>query len=169
MDLTINSSTGKTTVNACTTGSDPLSLNIGTRHYDDSAHKYSTSQSEGAEYNADGSSNLGEDNAAIIHSYCNTTLSTGTYDTPKTLDRFAFHGGEKHKMCIRDRRCTGGSCGWHRPQRPARQCRSRCRCGQWRCAPHCGCLLYTSRYGNVILADKELNIKAVIQKGTRIV
>jgi len=25
------------------------------------------------------------------------------------------------------------------------------------------------RYGNVILADKELNIKAVIQKGTRIV
>ena len=25
------------------------------------------------------------------------------------------------------------------------------------------------RYGNVILADKELNIKAIIQKGNRIV
>ena len=37
LDLTINSSTGKTTVNACTTGSDPL-LNIGTRYYDVSAH-----------------------------------------------------------------------------------------------------------------------------------
>lgn len=97
LDLTINSSTGKTTVNACTTGSDPL-LNIGTRYYDASAHKYSTSPSEGAEYNEDGSSNLGEDNAAIINSYCNTTLSTGTYDTPKTLDIFAFHGAEKHTL-----------------------------------------------------------------------
>ena len=29
--------------------------------------------------------------------------------------------------------------------------------------------LAAGRYGNVILADKELNIKAVIQKGTRIV
>ena len=103
LDLTINSSTGKTTVNACTTGSDPLSLNIGTRHYDDSAHKSSTSPSEGAEYNEDGSSNLGEDNAAIINSYCNTTLSTGTYDTPKTLDRFAFHGGEKHTLSDKDK------------------------------------------------------------------
>ena len=103
LDLTINSSTGKTTVNACTTGSDPLSLNIGTRHYDDSAHKYSTSPSEGAEYNEDGSSNLGKDNAAIINSYCNTTLSTGTYDTPKTLDRFAFHGGEKHTLSDKDK------------------------------------------------------------------
>ena len=57
LDLTIDSSTGKTTVNTYTTGSDPL-LNIGTRHYDDSANKYRTSPSEGAEYNEDGSSNL---------------------------------------------------------------------------------------------------------------
>ena len=90
MDLTINSSTGKTTVNTYTTSSDPLSLNIGTRHYDDSANKYRTSPSEGAEYNEDGSSNLGEDNAAIINSYCNTTLGTDTYDAPKTLDDYAF-------------------------------------------------------------------------------
>ena len=91
LDLTINSSTGKTTVNTYTTSSDPLSLNIGTGHYDDSANKYRTSPSEGAEYNEDGSSNLGEDNAAIINFYRNTTLGTDTYNAPKTLDDSAFH------------------------------------------------------------------------------
>ena len=90
LDLTINSSTGKTTVNACTTGSDPL-LNIGTRYYDVSAHKYRTSPSEGAEYNEDGSSHLGESNAAVINFYRNTTLGTDTYNAPKTLDDSAFH------------------------------------------------------------------------------
>ena len=91
LDLTINSSTGKTTVNTYTTSSDPLSLNIGTGHYDDSAHKYRTSPSEGAEYNEDGSSNLGEDNAAIINFYRNTPLGTDKYKAPKTLDDAAFH------------------------------------------------------------------------------
>ena len=91
LDLTINSSTGKTTVNTYTTGSDPLSLNIGTGHYDSSAHKYRTSPSEGAEYNEDGSSHLGESNAAVINFYRNTTLGTDTYNAPKTLDDSAFH------------------------------------------------------------------------------
>ena len=91
LDLTINSSTGKTTVNTYTTSSDPLSLNIGTGHYDDSANKYRTSPSEGAEYNEDGSSNLGESNAAVINFYRNTTLGTDTYNAPKTLDDSAFH------------------------------------------------------------------------------
>ena len=95
LDVTINSSTGKTTVNTYTTGSDPLSLNIGTGHYDDSANKYRTSPSEGTEYNEDGSSNLGESNAAIINSYCNTPLGTDTYDAPKTLDDYAFHATYK--------------------------------------------------------------------------
>lgn len=102
LDLTINSSTGKTTVNTYTTGSDPL-LNIGTRHYDDSANKYRTSPSEGAEYNEDGSSNLGEDNAAVINSYRNTTLGTATFNAPKTLDIFAFHGAEKHTLSDKDK------------------------------------------------------------------
>ena len=105
LDLTINSSTGKTTVNAYTTSSDPLSLNIGTGHYDSSAHKYRTSPSEGAEYNEDGSSHLGEDNAAIINFYRNTTLSTDT-DTSnahKTLDDFAFHGGASHTLSGKDK------------------------------------------------------------------
>ena len=90
LDLTINSSTGKTTVNAYTTSSDPLSLSIGTSHYDYSSWKHSTSPSEGAEYNEDGSSNLGESNAAIINSYRNTPLGTDTYKAPKTLDGYAF-------------------------------------------------------------------------------
>ena len=100
LDLTINSSTGKTTVNTYTTSSDPLSLNIGTGHYDNSARKYRTSPSEGAEYNEDGSSNLGEDNAAIINFYRNTTLSTGTYDAPKTLDDYAFHSTSEFQGTI---------------------------------------------------------------------
>ena len=93
LDVTINSSTGKTTVNAYTTGSDSLPL-IGTGHYD-SSWKSSISPSEGAEYNEDGSSHLGEDNAAIINSYCNTTLGTDTYDAPKTLDEYAFRATYK--------------------------------------------------------------------------
>lgn len=101
LDLTINSSTGKTTVNTYSTGSDPLSLNIGTAdHYAFPADKYSTSPSKGAEYNEDGSSNLGEDNAAIINFYRNTTLSTGTYDAPKTLDDAAFHPTEEFQGTI---------------------------------------------------------------------
>ena len=90
LDLTIDSSTGKTTVNTYTTSSDPLSLNIGTGHYDSSAHKYRTSPSEGAEYNEDGSSNLGEDNAAIINFYRNTPLGTDKYKAPETLNSGAF-------------------------------------------------------------------------------
>ena len=91
LDLTIDSSTGKTTVNTYTTSSDPLSLNIGTGHFDSSSWKYRTSPSEGAEYNEDGSSHLGEDNAAIINFYRNTPLGTDTYNAPKTLDDAAFH------------------------------------------------------------------------------
>lgn len=96
LDLTINSSTGKTTVNTYTTSSDPLPL-IGTaNHYHSSTHKDdSISPSEGAEYNEDGSSHLGEDNAAIINSYCNTPLGTDTYKAPKTLDDYAFHATYK--------------------------------------------------------------------------
>lgn len=100
LDLTINSSTGKTTVNTYTTSSDPLSLNIGTGHFDSSSWKYRTSPSEGAEYNEDGSSHLGEDNAAIINFYRNTTLSTGTYDAPKTLDDYAFHATSEFQGTI---------------------------------------------------------------------
>ncbi len=90
LDLTINSSTGKTTVNAYTTSSDPQSLSIGTRRYDSSAGKYRTSPSEGAEYNENGSSNLGESNAAVINFYRKATLNAGAFKAPQTLDDSAF-------------------------------------------------------------------------------
>ena len=106
LDLTINSSTGKTTVNTYTTSSDPLSLNIGTGHYDNSARKYRTSPSEGAEYNEDGSSHLGEDNAAIINSYCNTPLGTDKYKAPKTLDDGAFHSTSEFQGTIYNAKYT---------------------------------------------------------------
>lgn len=101
LDLTINSSTGKTTVNAYTTSSDPQSLSIGTRRYDSSTDKDRISPSEGAEYKEDGSSNLGEDNAAIINFYRNATLRTDAYNAPQTLDPSAFCDGgypEKHTL-----------------------------------------------------------------------
>ena len=107
LDLTINSSTGKTTVNAYTTSSDPLPL-IGTaNHYHSSTHKDdSISPSEGAEYNEDGSSHLGEDNAAIINSYCNTPLGTDKYKAPKTLDDGAFHSTSEFQGTIYNAKYT---------------------------------------------------------------
>ena len=104
LDVTINSSTGKTTVNAYTTGSDSLPL-IGTGHYD-SSWKPSISPSEGAEYNEDGSSHLGEDNAAIINSYCNTPLGTDKYKAPKTLDDGAFHSTSEFQGTIYNAKYT---------------------------------------------------------------
>ena len=104
LDVTINSSTGKTTVNAYTTGSDSLPL-IGTGHYD-SSWKSSISPSEGAEYNEDGSSHLGEDNAAIINSYCNTPLGTDKYKAPKTLDDGAFHSTSEFQGTIYNAKYT---------------------------------------------------------------
>ena len=106
LDLTINSSTGKTTVNTYTTGSDPLSLNIGTGHFDSSSWKYRTSPSEGAEYNEDGSSHLGEDNAAIINFYRNTPLGTDKYKAPKTLDGSAFHPTYKFQGTLHNAKHT---------------------------------------------------------------
>ena len=102
LDLTINSSTGKTTVNAYTTSNDPLSL-IGTGRYDSSSYDYRTSPSEGAEYSEDGSSHLGEINAAVINSYRNTTLSPDTFNAPKTLDAYAFRESTSHTLSGKDK------------------------------------------------------------------
>ena len=102
LDLTINSSTGKTTVNTYTTSNDPLSL-IGTGRYDSSSYDYRTSPSEGAEYSEDGSSHLGEINAAVINSYRNTTLSPDTFNAPKTLDAYAFRESTSHTLSGKDK------------------------------------------------------------------
>ena len=106
LDVTINSSTGKTTVNAYTTGSDPLPL-IGTAgRYSSPTSKYGIIPSEGAEYNEDGSSHLGEDNAAIINFYRNTPLGTDTFKEPTTLDEDAFHATRGWQNIIREPKHT---------------------------------------------------------------
>ena len=106
LDVTINSSTGKTTVNTYTTGSDPLPL-IGTAgRYSSPTSKYGIIPSEGAEYNEDGSSNLGEDNAAIINFYRNTPLGTDTFKEPTTLDPDAFHATLGWQNIIREPKHT---------------------------------------------------------------
>ena len=106
LDVTINSSTGKTTVNTYTTGSDPLPL-IGTAgRYSSPTSKYGIIPSEGAEYNEDGSSNLGEDNAAIINFYRNTPLGTDTFKEPTTLDSDAFHATLGWQNIIREPKHT---------------------------------------------------------------
>ena len=91
LNLTINSSTGKTTVNAYSS-KDCSPIGIG---YDDITIPAS------ADYDETGTSQLGESNAAIINFYRQATLSTGTFNAPKTLDDVAFHDSifvKKHTL-----------------------------------------------------------------------
>ena len=80
LDLTINSSTGKTTVNAYSS-KDYSPIGIG---YDDITIPAS------ADYDETGTSQLGESNAAIINFYRKATLNAGAFNAPKTLDDAAF-------------------------------------------------------------------------------
>ena len=93
LDLTINSSTGKTTVNAYSSD-DHSPIGIG---YDNITIPAS------ADYDETGTSQLGESNAAIINFYRNATLSIDpdTFKAPKTLDEVAFHDSsyvQKHTL-----------------------------------------------------------------------
>ena len=91
LNLTINSSTGKTTVNAYSS-KDYSPIGIG---YDDITIPAS------ADYDETGTSQLGESNAAIINFYRKATLSTGTFNAPKTHDDVAFHDSifvKKHTL-----------------------------------------------------------------------
>jgi len=93
LDLTINSSTGKTTVNAYSSD-DHSPIGIG---YDNITIPAS------ADYDETGTSQLGESNAAIINFYRNATLSIDpdTFKAPETLDEVAFHDSsyvQKHTL-----------------------------------------------------------------------
>ena len=93
LDLTINSSTGKTTVNAYSSN-DYSPIGIG---YDNITIPAS------ADYDETYTSQLGESNAAIINFYRNATLSIDpdTFKAPKTLDEFAFNDSsyvQKHTL-----------------------------------------------------------------------
>lgn len=93
LDLTINSSTGKTTVNAYSSD-DHSPIGIG---YDNITIPAS------ADYDETCTSQLGESNAAIINFYRNATLSIDpdTFKAPKTLDELAFNDSsyvQKHTL-----------------------------------------------------------------------
>ena len=80
LNLTVNSSTGKTTINAY--NSDDYSP-IGTGYTNDITIPAS------ADYDETGTSQLGESNAAVINFYRNATLKTSDFNCPKTLDPYA--------------------------------------------------------------------------------
>ena len=80
LNLTVNSSTGKTTVNAY--NSDDYSP-IGTGYTNDITIPAS------ADYDETGTSQLGESNAAVINFYRKATLKTSDFNCPETLDLYA--------------------------------------------------------------------------------
>ena len=80
LNLTVNSSTGKTTINAY--NSDDYSP-IGTGYTNDITIPAS------ADYDETGTSQLGESNAAVINFYRKATLKPSDFNCPKTLDPYA--------------------------------------------------------------------------------
>ena len=83
-NVNINSSTGDTIVNAYTYGKGSGTA-IG------SAHGYATYvPADDASYNADGSSNFGERNSAIVNCYKNGTVKKEKLDLPSTTDSLAL-------------------------------------------------------------------------------
>ena len=80
LNLTVNSSTGKTTINAYNL--DDYSP-IGTGYTNDITIPAS------ADYDETGTSQLGESNAAVINFYRKATLKTSDFNCPETLDPYA--------------------------------------------------------------------------------
>lgn len=104
IDITVNSSTGDTVVNAYTiAGKYPPAIGLvkfGT--------KYGTSEyilSDGADYNKDGSSKLGETHSAVINYYKDASVTKEKLDLPDTLDSLAEIYDEWDDHC----EITGGT------------------------------------------------------------
>lgn len=89
LNLTVNSSTGKTTINAY--NSDDYSP-IGTGYKNDITIPAS------ADYDETGTSQLGESNAAVINFYRKATLNTSGFNCPKTLDPYATQIHERYTL-----------------------------------------------------------------------
>ena len=89
LNLTVNSSTGKTTINAY--NSDDYSP-IGTGYKNDITIPAS------ADYDETGTSQLGESNAAVINFYRKATLNTSGFNCPKTLDPYAAQIHERYTL-----------------------------------------------------------------------
>ena len=107
-NVNINSSTGDTVVNAYIygKGSAPAvgsTTEIGS--YNNITHKYEYQKvpADSVSYNADGSSNFGERNSAIVNCYNNGTVAKEKLELPNTMDPYA-PGYHKYRHTI-----TGGT------------------------------------------------------------
>ena len=102
IDITINSNTGDTVVNAYTSaGEYPPAIGVvkggaGVNEY---------ILSDGADYNKDGSSKLGETHSAVINYYKDASVTKEKLDLPDTLDS----GAEIHDFWADHCEITGGT------------------------------------------------------------
>ena len=107
-NVNINSSTGDTVVNAYIYGKGSAPAVGSTAEiasYNNITHKYEYQKvsADSVSYNADGSSNFGERNSAIVNCYNNGTVKKKELDLPSTMDPLA---PGYHKYC---HTITGGT------------------------------------------------------------
>lgn len=105
-NVNINSSTGDTVVNAYIYGKGSgTAVGSTTPSYNNITHNYENQYvpADSVSYNADGSSNFGERNSAIVNCYNNGTVKKEELKMPRTLDPYASN---YHPYC---HEITGGT------------------------------------------------------------
>ena len=116
IDITVNSNTGNTVVNAYTstgsvnvlTGSIPPAIGLikyGSKYGTSTYGTYEYTLSDGADYSKDGSSKLGETHSAVINYYKDASVTKEKLDLPDTLDSLAEIHDEWDDHC----EITGGT------------------------------------------------------------
>lgn len=116
IDITVNSNTGNTVVNAYTftgsvnvlTGSIPPAIGLikyGSKYGTSTYGTYEYTLSDGADYSKDGSSKLGETHSAVINYYKDASVTKEKLDLPDTLDSLAEIYDEWDDHC----EITGGT------------------------------------------------------------
>lgn len=99
LNLTIDGSTGDTVVNVYQNG-DAVPDGIGEPTTDPETGKTVYKIPTSADYNEDGSSNLGEKNSVVINYYKNASVTNEPLQLPETLDRYAgFSDGHYGQHC----------------------------------------------------------------------
>ena len=104
LNLTIDGSTGDTVVNAYQ-NDDAVPDGIGEPTTDPETGKYVYKIPTSADYNEDGSSNLGEKNSVIINYYKNASVIKEKLQLPDTLDEYAEFDPDWNHHCT----ITGGT------------------------------------------------------------
>lgn len=100
LNLTIDGSTGDTVVNAYQ-NDDAVPDGIGEPTTDPETGKFVYKIPTSADYNEDGSSNLGEKNSVVINYYKNASVTKEPLQLPDTLDKYAeIYPGWNHHCTI---------------------------------------------------------------------